>query len=199
MNVVDRAKNIIMTPAREWEVIKTEPMTTGQIYTQYVMVLALIPAIAGFIGRSLVGMSILGEEFRIPIARGLAWAVLSYLLTLVGVYILAAIIDALAPSFGSKKDMSASLKVSAFSMTAAWLAGIFSLIPLLSVLALFGLYSFYLLFIGMRSLKEVPPDKMAGYYVVTLVVAIVVYVVIAVVVSALTLTGYGAAGMMRGW
>lgn len=188
MDLVARAKNIIISPAKEWEVIKAEPMSTAQMFTQYVMILAAIPAVAGFIGRSIIGQSFLGVSTRTPIGPGLVWAILFYIFSIIGVYILGVIIDLLAPSFGSPKNMNASLKVAVFSMTASWLAGIFSLVPALFILGLLGLYSFYLLYTGMRSLKEVPPDKLIGYYVVTLVMAIIVYVVIGLVVGAVALT-----------
>ncbi len=191
MNIVERAKNILMTPAQEWEVIKNEVLSTGDMYSQYVVILALIPAVARFIGQSLVGVSFFGGGMRVPIFSGLAHAVVYYLLTLVGVYVLAFVIDTLAPSFGAQKNMNASLKVSVFSMTASWLASVFAIIPMLSVLSLVGLYSLYLLYVGMKTIKEPPADKLVAYYVVTLVVTIVVYVVVGAIASAATLGGYG--------
>jgi hypothetical protein len=181
MDIVARAKNIILSPAREWEVIKTEPISTGEMFTKYVMILAALPAVAGVIGQSLIGHSFLGEHYHVPIGVGIASAVLWYVLTLVGVYLLGVIIDMLAPSFGCPKNMNASLKVAVFSWTASWLAGIFAIIPALAILAVFGLYSFYLLYVGMRSLKEVPPDKMVGYYAVTLIVGLLVFVMVNVI------------------
>ncbi|MDD4052464.1 MAG: Yip1 family protein [candidate division Zixibacteria bacterium] len=181
MDLVARVRNIILTPAREWEVIKTEPISTGEMFTKYVMILAALPAIAGFIGRSLIGSSFLGEHYRVPIGSGIGSAVLWYVLTLISVYLLGVIIDMLAPSFGCARDMNASLKVAAFSWTASWLAGVFAVIPVLAILSILGLYSLYLLYVGMRSLKEVPPDKMVGYYVVTLIVALLVYVIVGVI------------------
>lgn len=188
MDLVARVKNIILNPAREWEIIKTEPISTGEMFTKYVMILAALPAIAGFIGQSLIGGSFLGEHYRVPVGAGIASALLWYVLTLVGVYLLGFIIDMLAPSFGCAKNMNASLKIAVFSWTASWLAGVFSIIPALAILAIFGLYSLYLLYTGMRSLKEVPPDKMVGYYVVTLVVALVVYIVIGVIAGLAIMT-----------
>ena len=196
MNLVDRVKNILLTPAREWEVIKAEPLTTGQMFTQYAMILAAIPIIAGFIGRSIIGYSVLGFHTRISIVNGLIWAILYYIFTLIGVYVLGLIIDLLAPSFGAKKDMNGSLKVAIFSSTASWIAGIFALIPPLSLLSILGLYSLYLLYVGMKSLKEPPADKLVGYYVVTLIVGIAVYLIIGFVVGAIALSGYPHAGMM---
>ena len=50
MNLVERAKNILLTPAKEWDVIKGENLTIVDMFTKYAMILAAIPAVAGFIG-----------------------------------------------------------------------------------------------------------------------------------------------------
>jgi hypothetical protein len=199
MNVVERAKNILLTPSKEWEVIKAEPLTTGAMYSQYVVIMALIPAIATFIGQSIFGVSILGEEFRVPIGRGLAHAIVYYIFTLLGVYLLGFIIDALAPTFGAKKDMNGSLKVAVFSMTAVWVFSIFNIFPVLTILSILGLYSLYLLYGGMKTVKEPPADKLVAYYVVTLLATIVVYVIIGIFAAMITLGGYSGARFMRGY
>ncbi len=123
MNLVDRVKNILITPKTEWEVIKNEQSTTADLFTKYVMILALIPVVATFIGQSLIGMS-LGPfgSYKIPVTNGLIYAVVYYILSIAGVYLVGFIIDALAPSFGSTKDMEASLKVAVYSYTAAWIS-----------------------------------------------------------------------------
>lgn len=195
MNLVDRAKNIILSPATEWEVIKTETISTGEMIGGYAAILALIPAAAGFIGKSLIGIPLFG---KIPIVPGFLWAVLTYIMSLVSLWIMAMIIDGLAPSFGANKDINASMKVSVFSMTAVWVAGIFSILPLLGILGILGLYSLYLLYVGMKVVKAPPADKLVGYYVITLVVAIVVYLVISLVVSAVVLGPYLATEVLRG-
>ncbi len=190
MNLVERVKNILLKPKTEWETINAENTTASDLYTKYAMILAAIPAVAGFIGNSVIGMNLGSFRYQIPIGSGIGWAVLTYLFSLIGVYITAFVIDALAPSFGSAKDMVASLKIVIYSYTAAWIAGIFSLIPALSFLSILGLYSLYLLYLGMRSIKNPPADKMTGYYVVTIIVLIVVYLIIGAVVSALTIGAY---------
>jgi hypothetical protein len=192
MNLFDRAKNILITPKTEWEVIKGEPATTADLFTKYVMILAAIPAIAAFIGQSLVGDS-LGPfgSYKLPIGDGLLYAVLQYVLTLVGVYAAAFVVDALAPSFGSTKDMIASLKVVVYSYTAAWIAGIFGIIPVLGILGLLGLYSLYLLYLGLKIVKDTPQDKLVGYVVVTIIVLIVIYFIIGAVVTAIAMPKIG--------
>lgn len=195
MDLVNRAKQILFSPATEWDVIRQESLSTADMFGKYVVYLAAIPAIAGFFGRSLIGYSLMGMGvYRTPFFRGLVYGLLSYLLTLAGVYLLAYIIDALAPSFGSQKDMNGSLKVAVFSSTATWVAGVFQIIPALSILSILGLYSFYLLFTGIRAVKQPPADKLIGYFVVTVVVALVIYVLIGIIVGTIALGGYAAGG-----
>lgn len=180
MNLVDRAKNILLKPKEEWAVISAEPHTVQDLYTGYVMILAAIGPIAAFIGFSLIGMGMMGVSYRVPIAAGIAQMVVSYLLGLGMVYVLALIIDALAPSFGGEKNFMQALKVSAFAPTAAWIAGIFSIIPVLSILGILGLYSLYLLYTGLPLLMRTPADKAVPYTVVVIIVAIVLFLIVGV-------------------
>jgi hypothetical protein len=188
MNIVERAKNMIMSPKQEWQVIDGETHTVKDLYVNYAMILAAIPAVAKFIGFSIVGLGGLLSQYRIPIASGVALMVVGYVLSLASVYVLALIIDGLAPNFGSQKNFLQALKLAVFSMTAAWLAGIFSLLPALSILGLLGLYSLYVLYLGMPVLMKTPADKLVPYFVVVLIAAIVVHVVIGAL-AALTIPG----------
>lgn len=182
MNLVERVKEIILKPNNEtWVKIKGEETTIKDLYTSYACILALIPAIANFIGMSLVGTSFMGTSFRVPIVTGLVQAILQYVLTLVGIYIVAFIIDALAPSFDSKKNMVAAMKVAVYAFTPAWIAGILGIIPMLSILAILAsLYSLYLFYIGLPILMETPKEKVLGYFAVIVVVTIIVWVLIGV-------------------
>lgn len=189
MNLVDRVKKILIQPKQEWKVIVTEPHTVQDIFTRYVMILAAIPAVAGFIGLSLVGFGGFGVHYRVPIGAGIAHMILGYLMSLGSVYAIALVIDALAPQFGAEKDFMQSLKVAAFFPTAAWVAGIFNLLPTLGILALAGaLYSLYLLYLGLGELKKTPDEKMVAYTAVVLISAIVLWVIIAAV-TALAIPG----------
>lgn len=199
MNLVDRVKNILITPKTEWEVIKNEQTSTSDLFTKYVLILALIPVIATFIGQSLIGIS-LGPfgSYKIPVSNGLIYAVVYYILSIVGVYLVAFIIDALAPSFGSTKNMDASLKVAVYSYTAAWIAGIFSIIPILGILGILGLYSLYLMYLGLKIVKDTPQDKLVGYLVVVIIIAIVIYFVIGMIVAAIALPSFGDLDSLKG-
>lgn len=191
MNLFERAKNILMTPKTEWEVIKNEETSVSDLFTKYVLILALIPAVCTFIGQSLIGIS-LGPfgSFKVPIGSGLLYLVLYYLFSVGAVYLLAFIVDALAPSFGSTRDMIGSLKVVVYSYTAAWVAGIFMILPMLGILSALGsLYALFLLYLGLKTIKTPPQDKLVGYFIVVIIVAIVVYFIISMIVGAIALGG----------
>ncbi|HEX2726891.1 MAG TPA: Yip1 family protein, partial [Beijerinckiaceae bacterium] len=178
-NVVDRAKNIVVTPKTEWAVVDAEPASVQDIYTRYLVPLALIPAVAGFIGMAIVGISIPGlGTIRTGFFASVMQAILQFGVSLAMVYLFAVIIDALAPTFGGQRNPLAAFKVSAYSMTPAFLAGIFSLIPALSFLGIVGLYAIYLLYLGLPRLMRAPDDKAVAYTAVVVVAAIALWIVI---------------------
>ncbi len=193
MNLVARAKGMLLSPKSEWDAIDTEPTTVGSLYTDFIIPLAAIPVICGFIGMSIFGFGLLGTTVRVPIGTGITNAIVQYVMALVSVYVLALIIDALAPNFGGQKNQMQALKVSAYSATASWVAGILLLLPGLRTLAILGgLYSLYLLFLGLPKLMKAPEDKAATYTIVVIVCAVVLFLVVGAVTS--RMTGYG--GMM---
>ena len=187
MSLMERAKNILLQPKTEWPVVEAEQTTTGSLYTGYIIPLAAIGPVAQIIGWSVFGMSVpFVGTFRIPIGYGLRTAVITYVASLVSVFVLALIIDALAPTFGGQKNQMQALKVAAYSSTAAWVAGIFGIIPALAVLGLLGLYSLYLLYAGLPVLMKAPEDKAVGYTVVVIVCAIVLWIIVGWLTSRFT-------------
>lgn len=176
--LVARIKNILTRPDDTWDQIDTEPTTTGQLYRSYILPLAAIPPVAQFIGAQVFGTSILGVTIRPGFGSALASAVISYVLSLVAIYVMALIIDTLAPTFQGVRDRMQALKVAAYSATAAWIAGIFQLIPAISLLSLLGLYSLYLLYVGLPKLMKAPQQKALPYTAVAIVISIVMWLVI---------------------
>ena len=182
MALVDRVKNILLTPRQEWAVIDAEPTLPVELYKEYIMPLAAIGPLAAMIGATVFGYRIpLVGTFRAPVGQALASMIVTYLLTLGGVYVLALIIDALAPNFGGTKSQLQALKVSAYSSTASWVAGIFSLIPGLRFLGILGLYSLYLLYLGLPLLMKAPEEKALAYTVLVILAALVLFLVIGLV------------------
>jgi hypothetical protein len=185
-SIVERAKNILMQPKAEWPRIDAEPATVGGIYRNYVLILAAIPPLASAIGQLVFGFRILGIVYRPSPQQVIGTAIAQYVLSLVGVYVIALIIDALAPTFGGTKDQVKAFKVAAYSSTAGWVAGIFGIIPMLGWLALIGaIYGLYLLYLGLPLLMKVSADKAVGYVVATIVASIIVYFVVMMVAASL--------------
>ena len=186
--LIERAKSILLTPRSEWPVIAAEPDTVGGIYTRYVVIMAAIPAVVHFVTASLIGVSvpILGF-YRVGVGAALTTAVLSYVLALVGIFILTLIVDALAPTFGAQKSQVQALKTVAYAYTASWVASLVGLIPGLTLIAALAgaIYGIYLLNMGLPFTMKCPPEKSAGYTAVTIIVAIVVgFVVNLIIVQA---------------
>jgi hypothetical protein len=194
MNLVDRVKRILLSPRTEWEVIDAEPTTPAALYTGYIMPLAAIGPIAQVIGYSVFGISIpFMGTYRVPIGSAITSAIVTYILTLVATYVLGLIIDALAPTFGGQRSQIQGLKVAAYSSTASWVAGIFALIPGLRFLAILGLYSLYLLYLGLPVVMKSPREKALAYTAVVILAAIVLFVVIGIVAG--RFMGYPGSGM----
>lgn len=187
MNLVERAKNILLTPKTEWETVAAEEPNIQQILLGYVLPLALIPTIATIIGWGVIGMFGF-TSFTYGIAMGLVQIINAFLSVLIAGFV----IDALAPSFGSQKNMGRAVQLVAYSMTPIWVAGILNILPTIGWLAgLIGLYGLFLMYLGLAPLMKSPEDKKVGYLVVSIIILIVVYFVIAAILTAILMAVFG--------
>lgn len=186
----ERVVKLLKDPKAEWPVIAAEQTTVEQLYKQYIGPLAVIPAVAGFIGMSIIGTSTFLGTFRTPIVSGLVWMVLTFVMMLVGVYVSAFIIDKLAPTFDSTPNQIQALKLTGYSATPSFLAGILSIVPVLGMLAFIpALYGIYLFYLGLPVLMKTPESKVIAYMVVAAVVSIVVMFVLFAIAG--TIAGVG--------
>ena len=190
--LVARVQNILLKPSPTWDEIAAEPSSIKSIYMGYVLPLAAIGPVAAAIGSSVFGINAVFAVYKTPVVWAVSQAIVSYVLTLVLVYVQALIIDALAPSFGGTKDRLSAFKVSAYSWTAAWLAGIFGIFPMLGILGILGLYSFYLMYRGLPKLMKAPEDKAIGYTAVVVIISIVMFLIVGAIVG--TIGGIGMMG-----
>ena len=196
MDLVERAKNICLTPNTEWPVIAAEPTSPGTLVSGYVVPLAAIGAIAGFIGGTVVGRTapFLGT-YRVPLFSGLVLALFSFCMAILAVFVVSLIINALAPTFGGEKNSTQALKVAVYSYTPAWVAGVLQIVPLLGIFIIFAaLYGLYLLYLGLPRLMKCPEDRAVAYTGVVVVCAIV----LSLVIGAVTATIGGAAMLGAG-
>ena len=190
MNLVERAKAILLKPTETWPVIDAEPATVGSIYKDWLVIMAAIPAVCGFIAVTFLGSFF----FSGAIFAGLGYLVLSYVGALIGAFIMMLIVDALAPSFGGTKNQVAAMKLVAYSLTAGFVAGVFGLLPMLGILRLLAaFYGIYLFWLGVPVLMKCPREKATAY---TAVVVVIVFVV-GIIVSGIAMT-FGGLALLTG-
>jgi hypothetical protein len=185
MSVVERAKGILLTPKTEWLVIEREPGNAAYLFTNYVAILAAIPAVCGFIGMSIIGRHVpLMGFYRTGIVTGAVNAIVRYLLSFALVYVLAVVVDALAPTFGGQRNQPNALKLATYAMTPVWLASALSLVPGLRLLGIVGLYGVYLFWLGVPVLMKAPNEKSALYTATVGVCGVVLSLVVASIIRA---------------
>jgi hypothetical protein len=178
--IFTRIKNIIVKPADEWEVIKGEPSDKNTILKNYALPLIILVAIAEFLG------GLIFTRYGLSIGYVVAQAIVSFIVVFLGIYISAIVINELASSFGSKKDTNAAFKLVIYSFTPVFIAQtVANLIPPLSFVVIFGLYSIYLIWLGLGSLMETPEDKKVIYVVVSAIIIFAVYVLLMFILGAI--------------
>lgn len=185
--LVERAKAILLKPKEEWPRIAAEPGTPGDIVTRYALPLIAIGPVASFLGGQLFGYGAFGFSYRPGIVGALTGAIVQIVMTVVMLVVVTFIADFLAPKFGGESNRRQAFKWVAFGATAAWVGGIFGLIPSLGILGLLAsLYTLYLLYLGATPVMKVPADKSLAYTAVTVVCAIVATIVASAVAAAVT-------------
>jgi hypothetical protein len=197
MSMIDRIKGILLEPKTEWPKIAVEPASVQSIYTNWVMILAAIGPVMILISTTLFTAGLgLGFGF------GVRAAVAAYVNSLVGVAVLALIVDVLAPSFGGAKDYVRSLKLVGYSFTAVWVAELALIVPVLGWLVVLAgaIYGFYLFFLGAPLLGRCSADKAVPYTIVVVLCAIVLSYLIQWIIF--SLIGFsrmapGSAGLMN--
>lgn len=187
MELVSRARDIVKTPRSEWPVIASEPADIGRLYADYVAILAAVPMAAELVRFLVAG---------VPAGAAIGIAVTGYVMALANVAIIAYVSTKLAPAFGGVDDREAAFKLAAFGYTAAWLGGVFLLLPAIGWLLqlVCGVYSMYVYYLGIGELLRVPRERRVGFFVIVLVLTVIIAMVIAVLLG--MLTGYSRMSMM---
>lgn len=189
-----RIRNIIADPRSEWPLIAVEPGDPMRLFVGYVAVLAAIPAICGFIGSSLIGVSVSVGRLHDPLLLGLLRAVISYLFSFVIVYLTALAIDVMAPLFQTQRNFANALKLAVYSFTPVWLVGIVLMIPGLRFLSILGLYAIRLLWTGLPPLMGAPRPKILPYALAVVAAAFVITIALSVIQAAITTLPFQGAG-----
>ena len=186
MDIVERAKAMILSPAAEWRAIESESGDAGYLFANYVALLAAIPPVCEFLRRLLFGWtgSRLHHLHHATVFGAFFGGILRYIATFVALYLMGVVIDGLAPTFFAPKNQQSALKLAVYSMTPVWLAGVFALIPGLGFLRLLALfYAIYVFWLGLPTLMKCPPDKTGPYALAIIVCAIILSIVVGAIVG----------------
>lgn len=190
--MIERIKGILFSPKTEWEKIKSESTGIAQVLTGYAIPLALIPAVFGFLGYVLIGVNFgMFGVIRYPLTSGIVWAIVWFIMTLVGLYIIGIVINALAPSFDSAPNVINAFKLAVYSMTPYFVAGILYIFPVLGILVLLAsLYGLYLMYLGMPVMMSTPKEKVIGYMIVSIIVTFVINIIVGAIAGGILAATY---------
>jgi hypothetical protein len=197
-----RVKGILLSPAAEWPVIDREDTAPATVFGTYVIPLAALAAIVNFIRLSVIGINMpFGGPIRSPITAGLTNAVLTCVMAVLGVALIAGIINLLAPTFGGVRDTRRALRAAAYSLTAAYVGTFLGLLPMGTLLSLLaGLYGIYTLYLGLPLMMHSKPEKAVGYTASVVVCTILVGLILGAVMGSLMGTlGLGRSSAFSGF
>lgn len=197
--LIDRVKNMLLTPKAEWARIAEETPDTQRLFVGYALPLLAIGAICGLIGATMIGMPFIG---RLPIAWAVTSAIFNVCVGIVALFVSAVIANALAPSFGSRQDMGRAQQLIVYGSTASMVAAIVTIFPPLGILAILGgIYSIVLIYFGMPAIMNTPADKQVLYLVVLIIAYVVVFWllmwIVGIIMLSLGFSALGAAASMQ--
>ena len=176
---LERARRMILAPTQEWAAIAGEFTSAGPIYARFLVPMAAIGPVASTVGALVAGerssLFTLGETYPVSRMDALTSGVLGYGLNLLAVWVLALVIELLAPAFGGQQNRVQGLKVAAYGSTPYWLGGALALFPKLAPIGtLLGFYSVWLFALGLPTVMKAPRDKTAAYMVLVSIAGIII-------------------------
>lgn len=177
MSLFEKVQSILIRPKNRWPEIRDEETTIRDLYLPYVIILAGIPVLARLIGSTVIGMSFFHVRYRTPFFDALGYAVLSYALSLAGMYVFAFIIQLLAPRFLSEKSITKALRLTVYSSTAYWVAGVLFMVPDLHLAGfILSLYGLYLLYLGLPVMLATPKKEVLPFFGLIIAVGFILFV-----------------------
>ncbi len=180
--ILSRAWGLLREPRQEWRQIQAEETSVPNILFGYVAPLAAIPPLA-----SLIGSYTFERAFAGDVGAALVRAVVTWLVSIALVYLLGFLINALADMFEADRDELPAHKIAAYSLTPAFISGLFSLWPPLWWLSLFALAAMvFLMYRGLPILMKAPEERALSYAAAVTVTAMVAGIVLFSLASCVT-------------
>ncbi len=189
MALIDRAKNMILTPKTEWAAVAAEEADAMKVFTSYAVPWIIIDAVCAFVGHAFVWG---GHYPGAAMTWGAYFAVMALITQGVSVWVTAMVVNALAPSFASEKNMGRAMQTVAYGSTASYVGGILTIVPFIGWLgSLFGLYGIYLIYLGLPHTMKTPQEKVVVYMIVTVVALIVLWMILGAILASALMGMFG--------
>ena len=181
-------------PANQWVKIRDQHKMQGKSSVAHIFILALIPAVSGYIGTTQVGWRIgVGDPIKITGDSGLAIAIIYYLALLVGIFTIGWVIHLLGKAYELEKPLPLCIALAAYTATPLFLIGIMQVYPVLWLNMLIGLpalaYTVFLLYSGLPIVMEIPPEK--GFLYSSAVLAVGLIALVSLLAMTALLWGMG--------
>lgn len=184
---------LFVHPTQEWRRLKASRKTVGQVL-RYILLLAAIPVICGFIGTTQFGWQVgSAERVRLSVGSAAVIAVLYYLVIIVAVLCVGWMIHWMAATYGAEQSLTQCIVLAAFIPVPLFLVGVFQIIPILWLNLLVGLpalaYTVFLLYTGIPEFMEIPAER--GFLFASAVLAVGLVGLVGLLAATVILWGIG--------
>lgn len=177
--IFTRAWGLLREPKKEWEQIRAEQTTIPNLLIGYVAPLAAIPVVA-----DLIGSMVFQPERIVSVSGSIVSAVVTWVLSIAMVFLLGLLINSIADQFDADRNDLAAQKIAAFSITPAFLSGLFSLWPPLAWVSLIALAAMvYVMYRGLPILMKAPEERALSYAATVTIAAAVAFIVLLALAS----------------
>lgn len=170
--LLNRAKNIVLTPKTEWPSIAGEATSIAQLSIGYVVPLTAYAVVMSVVRLVLIGTQLpFGSVVHTPLSGAIGIAAWTFVGSFIGLFLVGLIVNLLAPTFGGIRDQTQALKVAAYSLTPAYLGSVLALSPVMPTLLQFVVlcYGLHVLYLGLPVVMRAPPERALGYTVTVVV------------------------------
>ena len=161
---VSNLPGLFLDPKRAWESIRERELSVAECLAHHTLIMALIPAVAGYIGTTFVGWQIgTSQTVKLTAQSAAQIAVLYYLATVTAVYTVGWMIHWMSRTYGATKPLSQCVVLASFTATPLFLIGFMLLYPILWLNLVLGLpalaYTIYIFYSGVPVMMEIPEER----------------------------------------
>lgn len=186
------AVGLFTSPSKAWASIAGERNGMGQLVA-YVLVMAAIPSVCGYVGVVVNGWSVTGQQSKLTADSALQLSILTAIAIVAAVFVLGAFVSWMSKTYGCDATMPQSAMMIAYAATPLFLSGLTLIKPnlLLNVLALtVGIsYATYLLYTGLPKVMNISQER--GILFASSILTVALVVLVAILAATVILWSFG--------